>query len=178
MKGRAVAYGAISIVNAIATGKGAALGVLLRTEAEVELSEGKGEIAVEIKGHKEDPTLVKVCVEKTLTRCQRTMNAKVRTSSEIPVGKGLKSSSSVSNAVILATLSAIDVRLDDLAAVKLGVEASLEAGVSITGALDDACACFFGGACVTDNLNMELFKREDVDEALEVLERALEETGG
>ncbi|MCP8319595.1 MAG: shikimate kinase, partial [archaeon] len=37
MRGKGIAFGAISIVNAIATGNGAALGTQLKTEAEVEL---------------------------------------------------------------------------------------------------------------------------------------------
>ena len=32
-----------------------------------------------------------------------------------------------------------------------GVEASIESKVSITGAYDDACSCYYGGFNVTDN---------------------------
>ena len=41
---------------------------------------------------------------------------------------------------------------DDLQrSIRAGVDASIKAGVSITGAYDDACACYYGGFCVTDN---------------------------
>jgi shikimate kinase len=43
--------------------------------------------------------------------------------------------------------------------VKLGVEASLRAGVTLTGAYDDACACYFGGLIVTDNVHRRILKR-------------------
>ena len=39
---RATVHGAISIVNAIATGKGSALGISLKVEVEIQLNEGKG----------------------------------------------------------------------------------------------------------------------------------------
>ena len=42
MKGQAVVHGAVSIVNAISTGKGAALGVMLKTSAEVILEPRDG----------------------------------------------------------------------------------------------------------------------------------------
>ncbi|MHC1592518.1 MAG: shikimate kinase, partial [Methermicoccaceae archaeon] len=44
-----------------------------------------------------------------------------------------------------------------------GVRAALDAGVSITGAYDDACASFFGGVVLTDNRRMILFKRDVLD---------------
>lgn len=49
MKAEATAHGAASIVNAIATGKGAAFGINLYTKAEVELTPGP-EIEVIIEG--------------------------------------------------------------------------------------------------------------------------------
>lgn len=45
---RASLHGAISIVNAIATGKGATLGISLKVDTEVEALEGKG-IVIESK---------------------------------------------------------------------------------------------------------------------------------
>ena len=50
---------------------------------------------------------------------------------------------------------------------RIGVQASKDAGVTITGAFDDACASFFGGIVVTDNKEMKLVKR--VESEMDVL---------
>ncbi|MBO7695109.1 MAG: shikimate kinase, partial [Methanobrevibacter sp.] len=42
----------------------------------------------------------------------------------------------------------------------MGIDASLEAGVTITGAFDDASASFFGGLTITDNGNREILHQE------------------
>ena len=41
---RATVHGAISIVNAVATGKGSALGISLKTTAEIHMQKGEGKI--------------------------------------------------------------------------------------------------------------------------------------
>jgi len=43
---KATLHGAISIVNAIAMGKGATLGISLKTEATIKTSQGKGVILI------------------------------------------------------------------------------------------------------------------------------------
>lgn len=86
----------------------------------------------------------------------------VRTTSQIPVARGLKSSSAAANASVLATLDALGEHLDSLEATRIGVKAALEVGVTITGAFDDAAASMLGGVVVTDNRKMELLKREEL----------------
>ncbi len=155
MRGKGIAFGAISIVNAIATGNGAALGVQLKTEAEVELIENSDQIDVKIIGsdNEEDKILAKYAVKEVLTDLgYKNYGARVTTKSDIPIGKGLKSSSVASNAIVLATLTALKTNLDDLRIINLGVDASIKAGVTITGAFDDACASYFGGLVATDNI--------------------------
>src|SRR2546430_4173592 len=39
---------------------------------------------------------------------------------------------------------------------KMSVDAAFDAGVTITGAFDDACASLLGGICVTDNRDRRL----------------------
>ncbi len=78
--------------------------------------------------------------------------------SEIPVSRGLKSSSAVANAVVLASARALGLELEPLQVINLGVDAALEAKVTITGAFDDACASFFGGIVVTENVARRLVK--------------------
>ena len=80
--------------------------------------------------------------------------------SNIPTGYGLKSSSAISSAVVLSCAKAFGKTMTDEEILKLGAKASIQTKVSITGAYDDACACYFGGFNVTDNLRMKLVHRE------------------
>jgi shikimate kinase len=167
LRGKGIAFGAISIVNAIATGNGAALGIRLKTEAEVELIENSDQIDVKIIGsdNEEDKILAKYAVKEVLNNLgYKNYGARVTTKSDIPIGKGLKSSSVASNAIVLATLAALKTNLDDLKIINLGVNASIKAGVTITGAFDDACASYFGGLVATDNINRVIEKREILEE--------------
>ena len=162
-KALAISHGAATIVNAIALGKGAAFGVDLFTKAQVELTEEPHVIESEISSDpKENPLLIEKTVSAVLRRFQveKQFGAKVKTWSNIPIARGLKSSSAAANAVALATTVALGKTLDDLEVVKLGVQAAFEAKVTVTGAFDDACASYFGGVVVTDNLNCKLVKQE------------------
>jgi len=49
------------------------------------------------------------------------------------------------------------------------VEAAFDAKVTVTGAFDDACASYFGGAVVTDNLKRRVVKRFALPRGLAVL---------
>jgi len=97
------------------------------------------------------------------------VGVRVVTRSNIPVARGLKSSSAAANAVVLAVTGALDEEIDDLEAVNLGVDACVDARVTITGAFDDACTSFFGGLVVTDNREREILLREMFSEDFEVL---------
>jgi len=174
MKGKAAAisHGAATIVNAIALGKGAAFGVDLWTKAEVKLTDEPAIIKGEIMS---DPAESTVLIERTVARVfqhfgfEKRFGARVKTWSNIPIARGLKSSSVAANAVALAAVAALGETLDDLAIVKLGVEAAFDARVTVTGAFDDACASYFGGAVVTDNLKRKVVKRFALPEGLAVL---------
>jgi len=174
LKGKAAAlsHGAATIVNAIALGKGAAFGVDLWTKAEVRLTEEPAIIKGEITS---DPTESTALIEKTVARVfqhfgvEKRFGAKVKTWSNIPIARGLKSSSVAANAVALATVAALGETLDDLAIVKLGVEAAFDAKVTVTGAFDDACASYFGGAVVTDNVKRKVIKRFALPEDVAIL---------
>jgi len=164
-------HSAVSVVNAIATWRGAALGVDLWAEAEaVVLSEPR--IEGEVLG---DPSVDTILIEKAALIVLKRFNlmeevgVRVVTRSNIPVARGLKSSSAAANAVVLAVTGALDEEIDDLEAVNLGVDACVDARVTITGAFDDACASFFGGLVVTDNLEREILLREMFSEDFEVL---------
>jgi shikimate kinase len=171
-KAEAIAHGAATIVNAIALGKGAAFGVDLWTKAEVRLTEEPHVIKGEITS---DPAESTVLIERTVARVlrhfsvEKRFGAEVKTSSNIPVARGLKSSSVAANAVALAAVAALGETLDDKAVVKLGVDAAFDAKVTVTGAFDDACASYLGGAVVTDNLKRKLLKRVVLPDDLTVL---------
>ena len=171
-KATAIAHGAATIVNAMAFGKGAAFGVDLWTKAEVKLTDEPHVIKAEIIS---DPKENTVLMEKTVMRVLKlfsldnSFGAKVKTWSNIPIAKGLKSSSAAANAVALAATAALDKTLDDLELVNLGVDAAFDAKVTVTGAFDDACASYFGGIVITDNLNREIVKHLPLAEDLTVL---------
>jgi shikimate kinase len=172
LSAKARAHGAATIVNAIALGKGAAFGVDLWTEAEVQLTEEPSIIQGIIESDPSESTLL---IQKTVTRVLRYFGieshfgAKVRTTSNIPIARGLKSSSAAANAITLATVAALKKNLDDLDVVKLGVDAAFDAKVTLTGAFDDACASYFGGAVVTDNEERKLLQRFPLPDGLRVL---------
>ncbi len=171
-KAVAISYGAATIVNAIALGKGVAFGVDLWTKAELELTDEPQIVEATITSDpQENPLLIKKTVLRVLQRfgLENDFGAKVKTSSNIPIARGLKSSSAAANAVALATLGALGRNLDDLDVVKLGVEAAFDANVTVTGAFDDACASFFGGAVATDNSEREIIKQFQLPKDLTVL---------
>jgi shikimate kinase len=171
-KATAIAHGAATIVNAIALGKGAAFGVDLWTMAEVKLTDDPHVFKAEITSDpKENTALIEKTVLRVLQRfsLDNSFGAKVKTWSNIPIAKGLKSSSTAANAVALAATAALGKTLDDLEIVKLGVDAAFDAKVTVTGAFDDACASYFGGVVITDNLNREIVKQLPLAEDLTVL---------
>ncbi len=168
MIGEAACRGAATIVNAIATGKGAAFGITLETDARVTLEADRGEI--ELIGPAEGTGLAEGCVRALGAKCGRKeIRGQVEVRSEIPISRGLKSSSAVSNAVTLATARALDVRLPDFDIILTGIEESIKAGVTITGAFDDASACFMGGVVATDNRAFAILQRGALDPELMVL---------
>lgn len=175
--GRAFANGAISVVNAIVTGHaGASVAVDLKTEAKVTLLEDVPEVEVVIDG-KEAGTegqLARLVLKGVVARLgEPEWGGRIETTSDIPSSRGLKSSSAAANAVALATNQAFERyegrALDKTILLETAIEAALDAGVTITGAFDDASASLLGGLCVTDNKERKVLHRESADESLAVL---------
>lgn len=193
MQGRAAAPGAGTVLNALATGVGSAFALDVETRAEVCLSTDADSVVGAVDGDPDaDTTLVERCVERTLARwgeaagVPASVGGTVRTESDVPMAAGLKSSSAAANATVLATLDALG--LDALGhdapngstdssgtdidgggpvpletACREGVAAARDAGVTVTGAFDDASASMLGGVTVTDNATDELLARERFD---------------
>jgi shikimate kinase len=159
--------GSATVINAIATGCGSAFGISLYVTAEVKLTDSG--IVCEAEGVK-DTSLMEICALKVLDRFNVDTGVLVKTDSTLPVASGLSSSSATSNAVVMATLEALHENglvdtscLTEMDIIQMGVDASLEAGVTITGALDDASASFFGGLTLTDNLAGKILKKKEME---------------
>jgi shikimate kinase len=159
-------HGAISIVNAIATGYGSALGIALKVTVELELQKGRGILfQPEL-----ETNLLENIIDKIIPNETRRNNLiSVKVNSQIPVGMGLKSSSAISSATALACTGLIGNNLDDRIVLSSAVRASLDSGVSITGAYDDSTACYFGGFVVANNYGCELIHREEAPTDLYVV---------
>lgn len=159
--------GSATVINAIATGCGSAFGIKRYITAEVELKASK----IICKSDKTvNTSLMELCVKRVLQRFNIDIGVRVKTFSDLPVASGLSSSSATSNAVTMATVLAVlkeyefDQISDDFEIINMAIDASLEAGVTITGAFDDASASFFGGLTVTDNVNRKILKKEQMEE--------------
>lgn len=159
--------GSATVINAIATGSGSAFGIKRYVTAEVELK-SSGIICKSDKAV--DTTLMELCVKRVLQNFDIDTGVRVKTFSDLPVASGLSSSSATSNAVTMATALTLlneydsDQLIDDFEILNMAIDASLEAGVTITGAFDDASASFFGGLTVTDNVNRKILKKEQMEE--------------
>jgi len=163
---KAVMHGAVSIVNAIATGKGATLGISLNVESTIEATQGTG-IIFENKESSLSSRLIRSVIEKAVPKNELAKSKlRILLRSEIPSGYGLKSSSAISSVISLACAKLFRPEINDLEVLRHGVQASIETKVSITGAYDDACACYFGGFVVTDNYNLKIVKSEKAPEDL------------
>ncbi len=150
-KAIATVHGAISLVNAIANQKGATLGIDLKVVAEIETMPGKG-IIIKSENKSLSSRLINKTIEKIISKKDLEKNKIIITlDSEIPTGYGLKSSSAISSAVALVCAKIFKPKFTDQQILLAGVEASIETKISITGAYDDACSCYYGGFNITDN---------------------------
>jgi len=160
MKVKATVNGAISLVNAIATWKGATLGITSKVEAVVSATEGKG-IHLELDNQNTSSRLVNKVVEFAVPKKELEKNKiEISLRSEIPTGYGLKSSSAISSVISLACHKLFKPNYTDSLVLNAGIDASLATKVSMTGAYDDACACYFGGIQVTDNKARKVIRTE------------------
>lgn len=148
-------HGAVSVINAIAIGKGSALGISLGVKVEIEISSKYKKSNYDAHG-----TLISNIIKRIIpSEIINTHSISIKIYSDIPIGYGLKSSSAISNAVSLACSSIMHNEIDDESVLEYAVLSSLESKVSITGAYDDAAACYYGGFVLTDNYNKKLLRR-------------------
>jgi len=161
MTGRGISHGAISVMNAIPCGIGSTIGVDIKTEAKFEPA---GSTHIELVDRPTLSTdLVRTCVRRAFEAMKMAPEEyDLVVECGVPPSMGLKSSSTVCNAVLSAVFDHYGARKDPLDIIRLGTECAKECGVTITGALDDACGCYFGGLVVTDNSKNELILSKDV----------------
>ncbi|MCI4365803.1 MAG: shikimate kinase [Thermoplasmata archaeon] len=164
MHGVARASAAITVVNALPTGVGCALGIARYASASVDLTLAP-EHSVECLPSKSSTPLVRASVLAALEQFAggRHFETALRLSSEIPMAKGLKSSSAVATASILAVARACDLEPLPLEVARLAADVGRAVGVSATGALDDALAGLRAGFVITDNRRGELIAEAPID---------------
>ena len=155
----AIVHGAVSIVSAIATGNGATLGIDTFVKTRLEVKDGRG-IHITSDNRTISSRLINKVIENIIPKKQlEKVRLELDFQSNIPTGYGLKSSSAISTAVSLVCSKAFKKKLTDNEILKIGIESSIQTNVSITGAYDDACACYYGGFNVTNNYKRDLVFR-------------------
>lgn len=160
--GKGISWGAISVINAMPCNIGAVIGTELTTRSE--FISGGSNRTVEIMNDRSEPTLLaELCVSAAYIKAgvEEPGGWSLKTVSEIPPSRGLKSSSSAANSIISAVFDEIGYSIDSLSIIKLGVKCAKEAGVTRTGSFDDACGCHFGGFVITNNAENEIIRAED-----------------
>ncbi len=171
MHGVGTAFSAITIVNALPTGIGCAIGIELPATAEVDLTVRDRSAPFELRIAPTSRTrLVETAVRTGIARYlpDSSAAAEVRLRSEIPVARGLKSSSAVASAVLLAVADAADQHPTAQEIASLSADVGREAGVSATGAFDDALAGLQPGFVVTDNREKRVLRSEALTDDWEV----------
>ncbi len=161
--------GSATIINAIATGFGSAFGIGLDIKCEAKTQSNSIACSNDVGA---DTNLMELCVKRVFNHYgidDNDFGIDLKTESSLPMASGLSSSSASSNAIVKVASSIIseefDLKpLDDLEVVNMAIDASLEAGVTITGSFDDATASYFGGVVVTDNKNREFIIREKMED--------------
>lgn len=163
MTGEGRSHGSITVINAMPCGIGATIGVGLSTSAR--FSEHGDARVVRINNDvSEDTNMARICVRKAYERAgiEEPEGWSLETDSQIPVSRGLKSSSCACNAILRAVFSHLDFSMDPVDLIRLGVECAREAKVTVTGSFDDACGCGLGGLVMTDNRRDEIIDRADI----------------
>lgn len=163
MIGKGTSYGAITVINAMPCGIGSTIGITLRTDAVFTPTGETKDIGI-MNDPSENKDMAKICVAETYRKMgiEEPEGWLLNISSNIPISRGLKSSSSACNAIISSVLRAERSDMDVVEMIKLGVDCARKANVTVTGAFDDACGCELGGLVVTDNRTDSILFRGDI----------------
>jgi shikimate kinase len=166
---RATSHSAVSILNAIGTGFGGALGINIPCTVRAKFVTRPGNLIVRTQ-ETDKHALVSKCVsivEDFLGRkLRKDRTLLIEIDSKIPVAVGLKSSSAVSTAVVSALSKLMGEELSARTILQLSCNASKVSGASITGAYDDAVSCFLGGLVLTNNLHFRTLRHIEIPKNL------------
>lgn len=151
MTGRGAAHGAVTLLNATATGHGCALATQAgatatwtpRDDGRLVFAGGPDDALVQAVAH--------ICSD-WLT------GGDVSVRSAMPPSRGLKTSSSVAAALIRAAADAADVPVAPDAVAARAVRACREAAITLTGAYDDQVAVVRGGCHLTENASQTILR--------------------
>ena len=166
---KSVVHGAVSLVNAIATGSGAAVGIDTFVKTTLEVKAGTG-IYITSDNKTISSRLINKVIQNSVPKKQlEKTRLELDFQSNIPTGYGLKSSSAISTAVSMVCSKAFQRKFTDKKILKIGVESSIQTKVSLTGAYDDACACYYGGFNVTNNYKRNLVLRRPAPSNLQAI---------
>ncbi|BDC19722.1 shikimate kinase [Acidianus sp. HS-5] len=139
-------YGGVSIVNAIPSWYGSSMAVNLKVKVDI------------IKGKYDGESKLVSSIINFLKTKFDLEDFDVKIYSEIPQESGLKSSSAVSTALLGEVKRKFNLDID---VVKYSAILSILAGVSYTGALDDATSAYYGGISYTYNKEFKIIKKSE-----------------
>tara|TARA_B110000014_G_scaffold161229_1_gene113603 strand:+ start:1983 stop:2837 length:855 start_codon:yes stop_codon:yes gene_type:complete len=133
--GQGEGHGGVSLLHALGAGYGCSIGVNLSTKVRLRDDKPGKEV--------EDPNgvldaVVAVWVEAGLEKPADELFWQAR--STVPMGVGLKSSAAIAVAAIRSLMDATKIELSNADIVDLASRAQLDAGVSLTGSVDDSWA--------------------------------------
>lgn len=148
---RNTAGSAITILNAIKSNHGAAMGIQAKIGTEISVAD---KLIIQSSS---DELLINSCIHLVENEFGISIDKiKIHTFSELPPSRGMKTSSSISCTTIEALLRYYHISVSKELIIHMGAKASINAGVSITGAIDDAYASYLGGMAFTDNSSGQL----------------------
>ncbi len=144
-----IANGGISVISAFSNNVGSAASIELPMYTQINTS------------HEDNfPTFE---IGKTVNFIREKFNIKehysIKIKSEIPEGQGLKSSSAMTLSIVCGILRFNSIKMPDENFLSLCAMASIYNKTSLTGALDDLAASYYGGICITDNKNNKIISR-------------------
>ena len=153
-------HSAITVLNGIGIGKGATIGTDIKHK--IRIREGEG---IQIKTNPtNDQKLALTCIDDFSEKYNISVdNIIIETDLSFMSERGLKTSSISSLGIMILLKRYFDVDSSEREIIEMSCKSSIKAGVSITGALDDAYGCYKGGFVVTDNNNMRILKEHQLN---------------
>lgn len=162
MRGVGLSRAAISVVNALPLGVGAALAIDWPARVTATLDRASlTRRPPSVRPRSSSTPIVRVAATAAQHRFGAAGQLSLTVGSTIPARRGLKSSSAVGSAVVQATARAAGHEPSPDAIARLVAEVGRSSGQSATGAFDDALAGAVGGGVVTDNRTDRCLRRFD-----------------